>query len=60
MGFMEKNRDIYVNFGLIAVGKLSDIEKLQQFLFENLKGVRVVYQTVTAKRLKLVKVKEVV
>jgi len=52
---LEKNKDVIVNFGLIACGKLGEIEKLQHFIMENLKDFKVVYQTVSAKRLFLVK-----
>ena len=53
----EKNRDVILNFGLIARGKLREIERLQDFIDRNLPHFRVIYQTVTAKRLKLVKVR---
>lgn len=51
----EKNREVYLNFGLIAYGKLKDIEKLQAAIERLMPNVQVVYQTVSAKRLKLVK-----
>lgn len=47
---MEKNRDVYLNFGLIAYASLRDIEDLQRLINEHFKG-KIVYQTVTAKRL---------
>jgi hypothetical protein len=52
---LDKNKDVILNFGLIAVGSLREIEKLQQLIIEDCKGLKVVYQTVSAKRLKLVK-----
>ncbi|MEM3579479.1 MAG: hypothetical protein QXL54_04590 [Candidatus Bathyarchaeia archaeon] len=55
---MEKNKDVYLNFGLIAYGPLREIEKLQQLVTEQCKQLRVVYQTVSAKRLKLVKLRD--
>jgi hypothetical protein len=53
---LDKNKDVILNFGLIAVGPLREIEKLQQMVIRDCKGLKVVYQTVSAKRLKLVKV----
>ena len=53
----DRNRDVILNFGLIARGKLREIERLQDFIERNLPHFRVIYQTVTAKRLKLVKVR---
>ena len=53
METIEKNRDVILNFGLVSSGKLGDIEELQQ-LIKNSK-LRLVYWTVSAKRLKLVK-----
>lgn len=53
MEIIEKNRDVILNFGLVSSGKLGDIEELQQ-LIKNSK-LRLVYWTVSAKRLKLVK-----
>jgi len=54
--FMDsRNRDVYLNFGLIVYGSLKDIERLQRMIESNCKGLRVVYQTVTAKRLWLTK-----
>jgi len=49
------NRDVYLNFGLIAYGPLREIEKLQVLISRDCKDLKVVYQTVTAKRLFLVK-----
>ena len=59
-GIKEKNKDAYLNLGLIAYGPLREIEKLQAFIETQLtkNGFNVVYQTTTARRLKLVKVKE--
>jgi len=56
MESLERNKDVILNFGLIAVGPLREIEKLQQMIIRDCKGLRIVYQTVSAKRLKLVKV----
>ena len=56
MESLERNKDVILNFGLIAVGPLREIEKLQQLIIRDCKGLRIVYQTVSAKRLKLVKV----
>ena len=53
----EKNRDVILNFGLIARGKLREIERLQDFIERNLPHFRVIYQTVTARKLKLLKVR---
>jgi hypothetical protein len=53
---LERNKDVVLNFGLIAVGPLREIEKLQRMIIEDCKGLKIVYQTVSAKRLKLVKV----
>ena len=53
----EKNRDVILNFGLIARGKLREIERLQDFIEQNLPHFRVIYQTVTARKLKLLKVR---
>ena len=52
---LDKNRDVYLNFGLIAYGPLREIEKLQQIITHECKKLRIVYQTVTAKKLFLVK-----
>ena len=56
---MDKNKQVYLNFGLIAVGPLAEIEKLQRLVKEQCEELRVVYQTVSAKKLFLVKKKEV-
>jgi len=53
---LERNKDVVLNFGLIAVGPLREIEKLQQLISRDCKGLKIVYQTVSAKRLKLIKV----
>ncbi|MCD6446496.1 hypothetical protein J7L49_06915 [Candidatus Bathyarchaeota archaeon] len=52
---LEKNKEVILNFGLIAVGKLKEIEKLQKFISEKMKELRVVYCTVSARKLYLVK-----
>ena len=51
MDFKEKNRDVYLNFGLIAYGSLREIERLQQIIERELKELKIIYQTVTSKRL---------
>lgn len=51
----KSNRDVYLNFGLIAYGPLSEIEKLQRMIDEDCKELKLVYQTVSAKRLFLKK-----
>jgi len=51
----ERNRDVYLNFGLIAYGPLREIERLQKMIRLDCQGLRIVYQTVSAKRLYLVK-----
>lgn len=56
---MEKNKDVFLNFGLIAYGPLKEIEKLQQIIDKECENLRIVYQTVSAKRLFLVKKWEV-
>jgi hypothetical protein len=56
---LDRNKQVYLNFGLIAVGPLSEIEKLQRLVKEQCDELRVVYQTVSAKKLFLVKKKEV-
>mgnify|MGYP007013801579 CR=1 FL=1 len=53
----DRNRDVYLNFGLICFGPLREIEKLQDLIRRECENLRVVYQTVTAKRLFLVKKK---
>jgi hypothetical protein len=53
METIEKNRDVILNFGLVSSGKLGDIEELQQLIKDS--KLRLVYWTVSAKRLKLVK-----
>jgi hypothetical protein len=52
---LDRNKQVYLNFGLIAVGPLSEIEKLQRLVTEQCEQLRVVYQTVSAKKLFLVK-----
>lgn len=51
-----KNKDVFLNFGLIAAGRLSEIEKLQRLIKKDFKDLKVVYCTVTAKRLFLRKI----
>ena len=55
MSASEKNKDVFLNFGLIAYGPLSEIEKLQKIIDDECKGLKLVYQTVSAKRLFLSK-----
>jgi len=52
---IEKNKDVILNFGLIAVGRLRDIEKLQKLIERDCKQLKIVYQCVSARRLFLVK-----
>jgi hypothetical protein len=54
---LDRNKDVILNFGLIAVGSLREIEKLQRLITRDCKGLKIVYQTVSAKKLKLVKFK---
>jgi hypothetical protein len=56
---LDRNKQVYLNFGLIAVGPLAEIEKLQRLVTEQCEQLRVVYQTVSAKKLFLLKKKEV-
>ena len=51
----ERNRDVCLNLGLIAWGPLREIEKLQRLLEADCKGLKVIYQTVTARKLWLSK-----
>ena len=51
----ERNLDVYLNFGLVCYGPLSEIVRLQELVERECRRLRVVYQTVTAKRLWLVK-----
>lgn len=46
-----RNRDVFLNFGLIVYGPLGEIEKLQEIVDKECPKLNVVYQTVTAKRL---------
>ncbi|RLC74259.1 MAG: hypothetical protein DRI61_16985 [Chloroflexi bacterium] len=55
MSFKEQNRDVILNFGLICRGRLADIEQLQELIASKCKQLHIVYQTVTARRLFLVK-----
>ena len=55
----EKNRDIYVNFGLIAYGKLRSVEELQKLISEHCEELKIVYQCVSGSRLFLLKKKPV-
>ena len=52
---LERNKDVFLNFGLICYGPLREIEKLQMLINQECRNLRIVYQTVTAKRLFLVK-----
>lgn len=61
---LDQNRDVIVNFGLIGYGKLRTIEELQKLILSKFKpdpsdpnsGFHLVYNTVTAKRLRIEKV----
>jgi len=55
MDFNEKNREVYLNFGLICWGPLSEIERLQHIIKEEFPRLNVVYNTATARRLYLKK-----
>lgn len=48
-----RNKDVFLNFGLIVYGPLSEIEKLQGIVDKECPKLNLVYQTVTAKRLYL-------
>jgi len=48
---------VILYFGLIARGKQREIERLQDFIERNLPNFRVIYQTVTARKLKLLKIR---
>jgi hypothetical protein len=53
----EKNREVILNFGIIAYGQLKHIEELQSVLEHDFEGkLKVIFQTVTAKRLRIEKV----
>jgi hypothetical protein len=56
MDFSEKNREVYLNFGLISWGPLSEIERLQAVIDTEFPRLTVVFQTATARRLYLKKV----
>jgi hypothetical protein len=52
----EKNKEVILNFGLIAYGQLKIIEELQAIIEKQFEGrLRVLFQTVTAKRLHIIK-----
>jgi hypothetical protein len=61
---LDQNRDVIVNFGCIGYGKLRVIEEIQKLLLTKFKpdpcdpnsGFHLVYNTVTAKRLRIQKV----
>lgn len=48
-----RNKDVFLNFGLIAYGPLSEIEKLQAIIKKECPKLNLIYQTVTARRLYL-------
>ncbi|MCJ7423553.1 hypothetical protein MUP01_04705 [Candidatus Bathyarchaeota archaeon] len=60
---LDQNRDVIVNFGLIGYGRLRAIEEIQKLLLTKFRpdpgdrnsGFHLVYNTVTAKRLRIVK-----
>ena len=47
-----------MNFGFIARGSLSEIEKLQKIIEKECRGLKIVYCIVSAKKLYLVKRRE--
>jgi len=51
----EKNKDVFLNLGLIAYGTLRDIEKLQTMIHDSADSLKIVYMTVSGERLRLVK-----
>lgn len=52
----EKNKEVILNFGMIAYGQLKVIEELQAIVEKQFEGrLRVLFQTVTAKRLHIIK-----
>ena len=55
----DRNKDVYLNFGLIVRGSLRSIEKLQRIVSKDCEDLKVIYQTCTAKRLYLVKKKDI-
>ena len=55
---MNRNREVYLNFGMIAFGPLGEIEDLQKLIEDRRGDLRIVYQTVSARRLYLVKKRE--
>ena len=57
--YEKKNKDVYLNFGLIAAGPLRSIEELQKLVSEHCEELKIVYQTVSTKKLFLVKKKPV-
>ena len=57
--FRERNRNVFLNFGLICYGSLDEIEKLQELIYTGRINVKIIYETVTAERLRLVKIKHI-
>jgi len=55
---LDRNKDVILNYGLIAYGPLREIERLQQMIAAECKQLRIVYQTVSTRKLKLVKIRE--
>ncbi len=55
---LDRNKDVILNYGLIAYGPLREIEKLQKRITAECKQLRIVYQTVSTRKLKLVKIRE--
>jgi len=56
--FLKRNKQAYMNFGFIAYGPLEEIEKLQRLVSVECEKLKVIYQTVSARRLWLVRKKE--
>ena len=56
---MERNKEVYLTLGLIAYGPLREIEKLQKLVAEECKALKIVYQTVSARRLWIVKRRDI-
>ncbi|MEM1558184.1 MAG: hypothetical protein QXG12_06290 [Thermoproteota archaeon] len=58
----KRDLDVYVNFGLIARGRLGDILKLKMRIRElierDCQDLRIIYNTITAEKLWLVKKRE--
>ena len=55
--FRQRNRNVFLNFGLICYGSLDEIEKLQELIYTGQIKLKVIFQTVTPERLHIDKVK---